>query len=97
MKNFAPYLQRIALKVFQCVVFLIFNYFLPVLWTIYIYSSNLKRLITKAKFTEQKIKTSNKVFKCNRPNCALCECIEEGNCYISMVKFSMKKKRCLAM
>ena len=42
---------------------------------------NLKRLITKAKFTEQKIKTSNKVFKCNRPNCALCECIEEGNCY----------------
>ena len=38
-------------------------------------------IITKAKFTEQKIKTSNKVFKCNRPNCALCECIEEGNCY----------------
>ena len=44
---------------------------------------NLKRLITKAKFTEQKINTSNKVFKCNRPNCALCECIEEGNCYNS--------------
>ena len=42
---------------------------------------NLKRLITKAKFTEQKIKTSNKLFKCNRPNCALCVCIEEGNCY----------------
>ena len=42
---------------------------------------NLKRLITKAKFTQQKIKTTNKVFKCNRPNCALCESIEEGNCY----------------
>ena len=36
---------------------------------------NLKRLITKAKFAEMKIK------KCNRLNCALCESIEEGNCY----------------
>ena len=42
---------------------------------------NLKRLITKAKFTEQQIKTTNKVFKCKCPNCALCECIEEGNSY----------------
>ena len=42
---------------------------------------NLKRLITKAKFTEQQIKTTNKVYKCKRPNCALCECIEEGNSY----------------
>ena len=42
---------------------------------------NLKRLITKAKFTEQQIKTTNKVFKCNRLNCVLCECIEEGNSY----------------
>ena len=42
---------------------------------------NLKRLITKAKFTEQQIKTTIKVFKRNRPNCALCEYIEEGNSY----------------
>ena len=42
---------------------------------------NLKRLITKAKFMEWQIKTTNKVFKCKRPNCALCKCIEEGNSY----------------
>ena len=42
---------------------------------------NFKKLITKAKFTEQQIKTSNKVFKCNRPNCALCDHLEEGNAY----------------
>ena len=42
---------------------------------------NLKRLITKARFTEQHIRTSNKVFKCNRSHCALCECLDEGNSY----------------
>ena len=39
---------------------------------------NLKRLITKANLQNRELK---RLIKCNRPNCALCECIEEGNCY----------------
>ena len=42
---------------------------------------NLKKLLTKAKFGEQRSRTKHKVFKCNRANCALCGYLAEGNSY----------------
>ena len=42
---------------------------------------NLKKLLTKAKFEEQRSRTKYRVFKCNRANCALCGYLAEGNSY----------------
>lgn len=42
---------------------------------------NIKKILTKAKFEEQQSKNSHNVFKCKRPNCALCEYLEEGESY----------------
>ena len=42
---------------------------------------NLKKLLTKAKFEEQRSRTKHRVFKCNRANCALCGYLAEGNSY----------------
>ena len=41
---------------------------------------NLKRLLTKAKFTSNYEHTVKK--KCNRPNCGLCIYLLEGNYFI---------------
>ena len=42
---------------------------------------NLKKLITKARFTDNRTSTTNFVSKCNHPNCGLCECLNESNSY----------------
>ena len=42
---------------------------------------NLKKLITKARFTDNRTSTTNFVSKCNHPNCGLCECLDESNSY----------------
>ena len=43
---------------------------------------NLKHLLTNAKFTSQpSTKEGNKVTKCKRSNCSLCQHIIEGNSY----------------
>ena len=42
---------------------------------------NLKKILTKAKFAEQAPRTTHKVFKCNRTNCALCDYLAEGHSF----------------
>ena len=52
---------------------------------------NLKRLITKAKFTVQKMKTFNKVFKCNRPIVPFANALKRVTVTLSMVKLLRKR------
>ena len=42
---------------------------------------NLKKILTKAKFAEQSSRTIQKVFKCKRANCALCDYLAEGHSF----------------
>ena len=50
--------------------------------------NNLKKLLTKAEFTDNEQQTPPTISKCNRPNCKLCLYIEEG----TAVKFNNGKK-----
>ena len=42
---------------------------------------NLKKMLTKAKFADQASITTHKVFRCKRPNCALCNYLAEGQSF----------------
>ena len=42
---------------------------------------NLKKIVTKAKFADQASQATHKVFRCKRPNCALCNYLAEGQVF----------------